>query len=75
MSHRFRFRTTWRVAAPAPRLFEVLQDVDRYAVWWPQVRAVRRVDAESVEATIRSRIVDPVLRFNHAHMMLSLIHI
>jgi hypothetical protein len=52
--HRYVFRTTWRLSAPASRAYEVLADVASYPQWWPQVRAARWLDDTSGEMTCRS---------------------
>lgn len=51
---RFRFVSTWQVAAPADRVFAVLADVAAYPTWWPQVRAVARVDDDTALVVCRS---------------------
>nr|WP_238338243.1 SRPBCC family protein [Pedococcus badiiscoriae] len=40
-------------AAPE-RVYEALADVERYAVWWPQVRSAERLDEHSGRTDIRS---------------------
>lgn len=50
----FRFHHVWRLPAPRERVYAALADVERYAQWWPQVRTVERIDAESGRTTIRS---------------------
>lgn len=48
------FRSQWRFAAAADRVYEILADVETYPSWWPQVRAARRIDDTSGELTCRS---------------------
>jgi uncharacterized protein YndB with AHSA1/START domain len=65
VSRTFRFHHVWKLEAPPERVFGVLADVDRYAVWWPQVRTVQRIDEESGRTRIRSVLpytLDLVLR-------------
>ena len=50
----FHFRHTWVVPADTAATFAVLADVDTYPRWWPQVRRVRRIDADSGHAYVRS---------------------
>ncbi len=50
----FRFRHTWVVPADTAATFAALADVDAYPRWWPQVRRVRRIDADSGHAYVRS---------------------
>lgn len=61
----FEFHHEWALDAPAPRVFEALADVDRYAAWWPQVRTVERIDEDSGRTKVRSFLpytLDLVLR-------------
>ena len=50
----FRFQHTWLVPAGPAVTFAALADVDAYPRWWPQVRQVRRIDADSGHAYVRS---------------------
>lgn len=50
----FRFHHQWALDAPVARVFATLADVERYAVWWPQVRTVERIDDASGRTSIRS---------------------
>ena len=52
----FRFRHVWHVPADIATTFAALADVDRYPLWWPQVRGVRRVDADTGHAYVRSML-------------------
>jgi hypothetical protein len=61
----FRFHHEWSLDAPAPRVFDALADVERYAAWWPQVRTVERIDEHSARTAVRSFLpytLDLVLR-------------
>lgn len=50
----FRFQHTWVVPAGTAATFAALADVDAYPRWWPQVRRVHRIDADSGHAYVRS---------------------
>ena len=50
----FRFHHVWHVPADARTTFAALADVDRYPLWWPQIRGVRRIDEQSGHAYVRS---------------------
>lgn len=52
----FRFEHAWSLSAPPARVFHVLADVERYAVWWPQVRRLERVDEASGWVWVRSAL-------------------
>ena len=50
----YRFDNLWRVRAPRERVYAALADVDGYARWWPQIREIHRIDADSGQVRIRS---------------------
>lgn len=50
----YRFTSQWVVPASPGRTFDVLADVLGYPDWWPQVRAVARVDDSTVRVVCRS---------------------
>jgi hypothetical protein len=50
----YRFDNTWRLPAPRERVYAVLADVERYVLWWPQVREIHRIDEDSGRVWIRS---------------------
>ncbi|MFI2241899.1 SRPBCC family protein [Streptomyces chrestomyceticus] len=52
--HRYRFHSEWRLSAPPPAVYAVLEDAEAYPQWWPQVRRVTRVDDRSGTAHFRS---------------------
>jgi len=54
VSRRYAFRHAWTVAAPAARVREVLGDLEHYPRWWPQVRAVARIDDDRARVVCRS---------------------
>jgi len=54
VSPRYRFDSHWSLPASRDVVFEVLADVGGYPSWWPQVRAVARVDDETAHVVARS---------------------
>jgi uncharacterized membrane protein len=56
VSRRFRFGGTWRVAAPPDRVHAVLLDLEHYPEWWPQVRAVAKIDDDRARVLCRSAL-------------------
>ena len=50
----FRFARAWDVAAPVDDVRRVLLDLERYPEWWPQVRAVARIDDDTMRVLCRS---------------------
>jgi hypothetical protein len=50
----YRFLSVWRLASPPDEVYRVLEDVDRYPLWWPEVRRVDRVDDGTVKIVARS---------------------
>lgn len=51
---RYRFAHTTVLAAPVAQVHAVLLDLERYVEWWPQVRAVAKVDDDRAIAVCRS---------------------
>jgi hypothetical protein len=54
VSRRYTFRHEWTVAAPATRVQQVLGDLERYPEWWPQIRAVAKIDDDNARVVCRS---------------------
>lgn len=54
MPRQFRFTAGWDHPAEPGRVVEALADIGAYPQWWPQVRAVRRLDERTVRAVCRS---------------------
>ena len=52
--HTYDFRAFWRLSSPIGHVFAVLEDVESYPAWWPQVRRVERIDDDVARVTIRS---------------------
>lgn len=51
---RFDFETRWDVPAPAAEVAAALVDLEHYPQWWPQVRAVARLDEDRAWVVCRS---------------------
>lgn len=56
MSAPYRFSEVWRIRASRDRVFAVLRDLERYPLWWPQVRSIAAIDESSALVTIRSAL-------------------
>lgn len=54
--HRFRFSSSFNLAAPQEQVRELLTDLASYSEWWPQVRAVARVDDDRALVVCRSAL-------------------
>lgn len=54
MSTEYRFEHSWSLPIGRTELFDVLADVAGYPSWWPQVRAVARVDDDTAHVVVRS---------------------
>ena len=79
-SHRYVFRTEWRVSASPDAVYAALADVPAYPGWWPEVRATRELGEGVGEIRCRSllpydlvliasRVVeDPFGRILRAHL-------
>ena len=52
----FTFSSTFTVEAPLNRVHDVLVDLERYAEWWPQVRAVAKIDDDNALVVCRSSL-------------------
>jgi uncharacterized protein YndB with AHSA1/START domain len=50
----YRFENLWHLRAPRDEVYAALADVEGYERWWPQVRAIQRIDADSGRVRIRS---------------------
>jgi hypothetical protein len=53
---RFRFSSSFNLAAPRERVHAVLVDLEHYGAWWPQVRAVAKLDEDRALVVCRSRL-------------------
>ncbi|MBW9216750.1 SRPBCC family protein [Mumia sp. zg.B53] len=52
----YSFASTWRVAAPVAQAFDAVADLERYAVWWPDVRHVTGIDDDTARLAIRATL-------------------
>ncbi|MTD57372.1 SRPBCC family protein [Amycolatopsis pithecellobii] len=52
----YRFRDTWFLPAPRRAVFDAVVDVENYPRWWPDVRAVRRIDDDTAELVCRATL-------------------
>jgi hypothetical protein len=52
----YRFTTSFTLEAPAGRVHDVLVDLEHYVDWWPQVRAVAKVDDDHALVVCRSTL-------------------
>ncbi len=50
----YQLQTKWAFTAPPDHVYLALAQLDDYPAWWPEVRAVRRVDDASRQITCRS---------------------
>ena len=56
VNHRYSFAGTWRVPADPDVVFAELERLDRYPLWWPQVRLADRIDDDTCTVVVRSRL-------------------
>ena len=54
MTAHYRFLHRWSLPVGRDDLFDVLADIGDYPTWWPQVRAVARVDQDTAHVVARS---------------------
>jgi hypothetical protein len=52
----FDFASSFTLEAPLSRVHDVLLDLERYVEWWPQVRAVGKLDDDRAIVLCRSRL-------------------
>ncbi|MET0999831.1 MAG: polyketide cyclase [Marmoricola sp.] len=53
---RFRFSSSFNLAADRKRVHDVLVDLELYGDWWPQVRAVAKLDDDRALVVCRSAL-------------------
>jgi carbon monoxide dehydrogenase subunit G len=56
VSRTFAFRDDWTVDAPPERVRAVLEDLEHYPDWWPEVRAVAKLGPDDALVVCRSRL-------------------
>jgi len=56
MATTYRFTGSWHLAAPRPRVHEVLVDLEQYPTWWPQVVAVAKLGEDDARVLCRSAL-------------------
>ena len=56
MSATFTFEDCWEIAVGPEQVFEALARLEEYPAWWPEVRSVSRIDADSGRVRIRSTL-------------------
>ena len=56
MSTPYRFDSVWHLQAPRKRVYTTLADIEGYLRWWPQVREIGHIDADSARVKIRSML-------------------
>ncbi|MEU6808776.1 SRPBCC family protein [Streptomyces sp. NPDC046831] len=52
--NRYRFRSLWALPVPPAAVYGALERIEDYPRWWPQVRAVERVEDTTALLRIRS---------------------
>lgn len=52
----YEFRRAWHVDAPRGQVARVLADLEHYPTWWPQVRAVAKIDDDTARVLCRSTL-------------------
>jgi carbon monoxide dehydrogenase subunit G len=52
----YRFSSKFTLEAPRKRVHELLVDLEFYADWWPQVRAVAKIDDDHALVVCRSTL-------------------
>ena len=54
MSPAYRFDNEWHLRAPCAQVYAALADVEGYERWWPQIREIHWIDADSGTVRVRS---------------------
>ena len=52
----FAFRDRWLLPAPPPAVRDVLVDLERYPLWWPQIVAVASLGPDDARVLCRSAL-------------------
>jgi len=56
VSGTYRFRDTWLLAAAPKLVFDTVVDLEKYPVWWSDVRSVSQVDGDTAELICRAAL-------------------
>jgi uncharacterized protein YndB with AHSA1/START domain len=54
MNGRYRFHSTWLLAAAPETVFDAVVDLAKYPEWWADVRSVEQIDEDTAELVCRS---------------------
>lgn len=52
----YRFQTTWRIEASASDAFRVLNDIERYPAWWPEIKEARLISEARADVRVRAAL-------------------
>ncbi|MFD9545401.1 SRPBCC family protein [Streptomyces sp. NPDC060022] len=52
----YRFDLSWEIEHPAGTVYSALAALQAYPRWWPEYRAVRRIDEDTVAITVQSSL-------------------
>jgi uncharacterized protein YndB with AHSA1/START domain len=52
----YRFQNVWRLRFTPEEVYRALEDIGGYPRWWPEVRAVDRIDDDTVRIVARSSL-------------------
>jgi Polyketide cyclase / dehydrase and lipid transport len=63
--NRYEFRNRWTVDASPDSAYVVLEALDRYPRWWPEVREVRKVSDQAYEVRARSLLPYDLIFVTH----------
>jgi hypothetical protein len=63
--NRYEFRNRWAVDASPDSAYVVLEALDRYPRWWPEVREVRKVSDQAYEVRARSLLPYDLIFVTH----------
>jgi Polyketide cyclase / dehydrase and lipid transport len=63
--NRYEFRNRWAVDASPDSAYVVLEALDRYPRWWPEVREVRKVSDQAHEVRARSLLPYDLIFVTH----------
>lgn len=52
----YSFSASWVTPAPVPQVAAVVTDLEHYPEWWPQVRAVAKIDDDTARVLCRAAL-------------------